>query len=424
MSNHEVGKLSPWRVAVLCIAALVVLVVLIASGKILESMDAGEVMVVQAPMSGELTWHTSPGIKWQGFGDITKYHKRGQFWFSAKPGEPEDESKGIKVRFNDSAHGTIFGSTAYELPLEPAKLAAMHSQYRSQESLEQQLIKPAIEKSIFLVGPLMSSKESVAERRNDLLYLIEDQIQNGVYRTQTVQEKQLDPITNQPKMVSIVRLVETKDGQKLRADKSPLTEFGIKIFNLSLNNLKYDGAVEGQIQKQQEATMQVQLAIAKAKEAEQRAITVEKEGEADAAKAKWEQEVLKARAVTEAEQKLRVAELDTKAAEQFKLRETLLGEGEAARKRAVMMADGALTQKLETYKEVAKYQADAMARHNGPIVPTVVMGGSGKSDGGGGSMFQNMLELLTVKIAKDLALDMSLTPSDSGKQLAASRVGR
>lgn len=59
-----------------------------------ENLDAGQVMVIQSPVSGNLTWYTTPGVKWQGFGKVTKYQKRSQFWFSSKPdqGKKDDES--------------------------------------------------------------------------------------------------------------------------------------------------------------------------------------------------------------------------------------------------------------------------------------------------------------------------------------------
>ncbi len=53
----------------------------------------------------------------------------------------------------------------------------------------------------------MSSKESYAERRNDLVQDIEDQVQNGVFRTVTEQAKQPDPMTGQEKTVKIVKFV-------------------------------------------------------------------------------------------------------------------------------------------------------------------------------------------------------------------------
>jgi hypothetical protein len=49
--------------------------------------------------------------------------------------------------------------------------------------------------------------------------------------------------------------------------------------------------------------------------------------------------------VTEAQRKCEVAQLDTQAAEQFKRAETPCGEGEGARRRLVMEADGALGKK-------------------------------------------------------------------------------
>ena len=140
-----------------------------------------------------------------------------------------------------------------------------------------------------------------------------------------------------------------------------------------------------------------------------------KQGEADAAKAEWEQKTIMAKEVTRAEQekkvaetlaaqKLAVAELDAKAAEQFKKAETLRGEGEAARRKLVMEADGALEKKLEAYTTVNKYFADAIAKHEGAWVPSIVMGGS---NGQAGIGAVDLISLLTAKAARDLQLDMA-----------------
>src|SRR5262249_30657883 len=155
------------------------------------------------------------------------------------------------------------------MPIDEASLTALHVRYGSHRAIEQQLIRTIVEKAVYMTGPLMSSKESYAERRNDLLRLIEDQIQFGIFRTETVQERQPDPMTNQMRTINIVRLIKNERGQYERQEASPLEEFHIKTFNLSINDIKYDEAVEKQIQLQQQAIMQVQLAVAKAKEAEQ-----------------------------------------------------------------------------------------------------------------------------------------------------------
>src|SRR5262245_55887238 len=66
------------------LAFVVFLLVFALSGQFFEHLDAEELMVIQAPLSGELTWYTNPGVKWQGFGKVTKYPKRFQYWFSVR----------------------------------------------------------------------------------------------------------------------------------------------------------------------------------------------------------------------------------------------------------------------------------------------------------------------------------------------------
>lgn len=144
----------------------------------------------------------------------------------------------------------------------------------------------------------------------------------------------------------------------------------------------------------------VQTAIANAKRAEQDAITTEKQGQADAAQAKWKQEVIKSKLVTQAEAERAVAELAVQTASLNKQKDILEGEGIAAKKRLVMQADGALTQKLATYEKVQKFWADAFSNYQGSLVPTYVSGGSGAGNAG-----FNFMELIGVKAARDLALE-------------------
>jgi hypothetical protein len=178
------------------------------------------------------------------------------------------------------------------------------------------------------------------------------------------------------------------------------------LSNLSINSVDYDATVDKQIAAQQNATMQVQTAIAKAKEAEQQAITVEQQGKADAAKAKWEQEVIKAKAVTEAQQQLEVARLNTQAAEQYKRTQILEGEGDAERKKLSMVANGALEQKLEAW--VAVNQAYAEAMKESIWVPTYVMGGGYGGGGSNSSGASDLIQMMMAKTAKDITLDMNM----------------
>lgn len=388
-----------WKLALM--AALLVFGVFIIPN-IVENLDASHVMVIQSPASGQLTWHTEPGIKWQGFGTVTKYPRRSQLWFSDAEGQGENKEKDnpIKIRFNDGGHADISGSIAWEMPLNSDALTLIHKKYGSAEALEHQLLRTVVEKSIYMTGPLLSSKESYAEKRNDLLRYIDDQITGGVYRTETTSVKEPDPMTGVMRTVNYVKLME-RDGLVMREDGSPLREFNIRTFNLSIRGVKYDATVEAQIQSQQQAIMQVQTAMAEAKKAEQAAITAEKNGEAEAAKAKWKQEVIKAEKVTEAQQKLEVARLETGAAEQEKAKQILLGQGESERRRLVMAADGALEKKLDAYVKVNELYAAALKDMKQPVVPAIVTGG------GAASSAQDIMGLFAAKTARDLNIELT-----------------
>ncbi len=391
--------------AIIGIVSLVVLVALgLMTTSLFETVDAGEIVVIQSPIAGNLKFLKEPGVYGQWFGKVTRYKKSTQFWFSSKADQGSDSNQAIKVRFNDGGHANLSGSLRFDLPLDEDNLRKIHTRYGSQDAVEQQLIRTVVEKSVYMSGPLMSSKESYAERRSDLIAYIEDQVAHGVYRSETEYDKETDPISGKEKTVTKVKLVKDEKGTVARQEPSPVEEFGIRVTNLSINELAYDDAVEKQIQAQQQAVMNIQTAMAEARKAEQKALTAEKEGQADAAKAKWEQEVLKAKAVTEAEQKREVARLAMEAAEFTKQEQIKLGEGEAARKKAVMAADGALEKKLGAWIEVNKAYAAELGKQR--WVPEVQMGlPVGTTNGNAAT---GVIDLLQVKTARDLALDIGV----------------
>lgn len=390
MSNS--GTFSAGKTFGIIIVGLILVVGLIFSGTIVETINADEILCVQSMGSGDLTWHSEQGGWYQQWGgDVTVYQKRDIFEINTS------------VRFNDGGHGKLYGSIQYEMPLDDSNLTELHKKYGSPEAIKNQLIQTVVNKSVYMTGPLMSSKESYAEKRNSLIALVEDQITNGVYKTISRDSRVIDPITGIEKTLTIVEIVQ-KDGILQRQESPVLAEFGIRTFNFSIDSLPYDEEVERQIQQQQQITMDVQTAIADAKKAEQRAITVAEQGKADAAKAKWEQEVIKAKEVTLAEQKFEVAKLDAQAAEQYKRAQILRGEGDAAYKAKVMEADGALQQKLDTYLEVQRMYAEAIKDYQGAWVPNVIMGNNGATHNGA----MPFIDLLTVKAAQDLGLDMNM----------------
>jgi hypothetical protein len=287
---------------------VLVLVFILFSGKMIENVDNSEIVIIQSAFTGKVTIYTTPGPVAQSFGIASHYKKSNQFWFSKKTDEGHKVDQSIKIRFNDGGHGQISGSVRWYMPTDDKAILKLHTDFGSQEAIEQQLIRQVVTKAVYMTGPLMSSKESSAEKRNDLLSFIEDQSINGVYKTKQEEIKVHDDLMNTDKTITVVKIVENKS-LPMRQEVSALKMYNINIQGLAINAIDYDVEVEKQIKVQQQAYMQVQTAIANSKKAEQDAITTELQGKAAAAKAKWEQEVIKAQAITQAEQEKEVAAL-------------------------------------------------------------------------------------------------------------------
>ena len=336
-----------------------------------------------------MTWHVTPCVKYQGFGAVTVYKKRSIYEFEAP------------VQFNDGGKGVITGSVQYDVPLDNENLNELHTRFGSMDGIQKQVMEVVTNKVIYMTGPVMSSRESYAEKRNYLIQYIQDQIDNGVYQTRNAQRVDKDQFTGQERTVTFAEIITGADGRPARAEQSVVGEFGIRAFNFSIEQIDYDDTVEKQIQQQQTITMDVQTSVAEALKAQQAKITAEQQGMAAAATAKWEQEVIKARAVTEGESRLAVQTLGNLEAEQYRQATLKRADADATARQRLMAADGALAAKLAAYIEVNKNYAIALKEIKVPIVPSTVFGGSA----GGNTSVQSFIDLQTLKAAKELGIE-------------------
>ena len=312
----------------------------------------------------------------------------------------------------------ISGSIRYSLPAGE-KLIALHRTYRSAQAIHTDLIFPMIQKAITLAGPSMTSKESAAAKRNDLLAIIEDQITYGAYRT-TTEKRVIEDLDGSRKTVDI--MVPMKDPNApngiARVEESPAAKYGIVFSSFAINDVIYDDDVDAAIRKQYDLEMQIQTSMAAARTAEQDRKTAEAAGEAAKTRAEWAEKTEAAKmivqadrdkqmAIIQAQKNLEVAELAKKEADELKQAMILKAEGEAkaqelmadARKK-LMEADGALEKKLEAYVEANRVWATAVANIK---LPSVIMSGSETSSNG-----LELIDILKVKLAKDLSLDPSI----------------
>jgi len=411
----------PKKVLVMGASFIVALFIVITLfSQIFSTVDSGTYHIKQAAITGTMTAKMVPGMYGLLFGSNEIWPKAETYYFTADRDTREDvaEDLSIEVRFNDGSIARISGTIRVILPNneEEAIELVTKSGYRSYRALRDKLILPTLRNAIRNTANLMSSRESYSTNRSDFVNWSWDQIQNGVYETEEESRMVADEITGEEikRTFKVIR----KDGSgNIIRGKNPLLETGINLANFEVKQFRYSSAVSQQIETQQKAFMAVATAVAEAKQAEQEKIKVEAQGKKEVTIAKYEKEQEKIRAVTDAEKDKRVAELkaekelavarlERQAAGETKQKFILLGEGEAARKKLVMAADGALKQKLEAWLQSQQYWAQA---YQSRAVPSYYIAGGGDKGAGSPDMqSQQFMSFINAMMAKQLGLDLEI----------------
>lgn len=360
------------------VAALVVVFAIfcvVSLGKIGEDVKNETIVVNQYPFTGNMEYWTSPGFHWQWWGKTTTYYKIQQLWFGSDSEAGDQQGKPIPVIFNDASDGMIYGSLRVKLPTDPKYLARIQTDYNGMDRLMNDLVRPTVTKVIYASGPLMSAFESYAEKKNDLIEYITDQLNNGVYKTAIKRSEVLDAITGEKKVINVATLIPDSlaAGGYKRSESSPFAYYGLEIGQVAVSKIAYSDKVNRQIAQQQEANMLIQTSRAKSAAAAQEAIRAEEEGKALAMKAKWEQEKIKAVEVTKAEQEYEVARLSALKAKEDAKRIEAQGMAEAAAARAKVLAGLDPLQRATIDKETTIGVAQALANSNVRWVPEVMI---------------------------------------------------
>ena len=397
-TNNE--KMKVKNLVSIIIVAIVAIVALCSLGRIGEDVKNEQIVINQMPFTGTMKYWTSPGFEWQWFGKTTTYYKTQQLWFGSDNEEGRQMGNPIPVIFNDASDGQIYGSLRVKLPTDPTYLARIQTDYNGMDRLMQDLVRPTVTKVIYASGPLMSAFESYAEKKNDLIEYITDQLNNGVYKTTVKTIETIDPITNEKKTVKIASLIpdENAPGGYKRSEISPFSYYGLEIGQVAVSKIGYSETVRKQIAQQQEANMMVQTSKAKTLAAQQEAIRAEEAGKAAAMEAKWQQEKIKAVEVTKAQQEYEVAKLEAEKAKQIALKVKAEGEAKAAANRALVNAGLTPLERATIEKETKIGVAQALATIKLPTY--VVAGGSGSGSTAMDAMGLKMMTDLVDKMSK------------------------
>lgn len=392
------------------IAIVVAFLALVMLPKCAEDVKNEEIVINQVPFTGELEYWTTPGLKFQKGGRTSDYYKTNQIWFNEIEKEKDDrgnitlrpvgDSPALPITYNDKGKGYVLGSVRVELPIEQSYLYRIQTHYGSMERLINDLIKPTLGKVILACGPLMTSLESVSEKRTDLIAYATDQLNYGVYKTVVKEIETVDQLTSETKIVRVASLIPdsiSPNGYK-RQEESPFAFYGLKVSQLSISDMEYEQATIDQINKQREADMSIVTAKAKALEAAQLRVQAEEEGKRDAEKARWKQEEIKAVEVTKAQQAFEVAALQAKEADEKAKKIIAEGRAEAEANRLKVQAGLTPQEKAEWEYKTTVGVAEALSKSNVRWVPEIMMG---NSSGSGNSM-----DAVGLKMMLDIANQM------------------
>lgn len=348
--------------------AVVTTVVLYFGSQFFEVNHAGYVQVKQAATSGNMSVRSDPGMYSRMFGTITQYTISDVYDF-------HDESEKVALRFNDAATATVSGQIRYRLPNDPAQILRIHQDFRSDDGVHKQLVKQVVENAIRQTSSLFSAEEVYSLRRADFVYLINEQIKDGLYAT-TYQEV---PTKDEDGNTSIKRTMlikQDKNGNPIIAEQSLFKRYGIELLQVKIDDPKFDEKTNDLIAERKKADQQKVVAKANAERAKQDAITAEEVGKANVATAEAAALVEKKKAVVDAQRDKEVADQKALQADAEKRGKIAIGEGEAAA--ATLKVKAGLTPEMRAQidKETAIGVAHELAQVRFPQL--MVIGGGEK----------------------------------------------
>lgn len=376
-------KISKSSILGISVLVAIIAIVFVCLGAF-KDCDKSKIYVNQFPFTGNYEVWADGGLQKKWWGNTFEYSKTNQVEFTGVEKNDEGyvaagDNPGAAVTFNDRGRGFIIGSLRVVMPTKDSLMMKIQQDFGSEQALIQTLVRPTLYKVVTSCGPLMSSLESVSETRTDLIQYITDQLNNGVYKTIVKKIKQVNELTGDTDIIAKAELIQdmAAPGLYKRQEVSPFSQYGIKCNLVSITDIKYDKATQDQIDAQKAANLAVVTAKTKSLEAIQKTILVTEQGKQAAETAKWEQEKIKAREVTKAQQEYEVAELAAKTAQQNALKVKAEGEAKAAANRALVSAGLTPLEKATIEKETAIGIAQALANSNVQWVPSIMIGGNG-----------------------------------------------
>lgn len=311
------------------------------------------------------------------------------------------------VRFNDATTAIMSGITQFIMPMDEKSMLEIHNAHKTPEALVQRRLAPYTAECLKSSAQLMSSEMHYSGGRAQLTQDYMDQLKNGSYLLNIRETYDYDSTENVRKRVYSVQIQTDPNGNRKRKFSS-IKEYAVVIGDAQIIDVDYETKVDDMLSKKIQAATEASVSKQRLMTAQQQQLTAEAEGKKKLVDIEYLQkqeqtkQVVAAQTLVElAKQDLLKQQIALEASSKEAAKIKTLADAEAYSKQRVMQADGALDKKLATYERVQAKWADAFSQYTGNLVPSVVTG-----SGANGANGLNFMELLTIKAAKDLSLDL------------------
>lgn len=313
----------------------------------------------------------------------------------------------IQIMFNDGTTADVKGIAQFVLPSDEKDMILIHNTHRTPQSLVTKRLATFTKECLQSSAQSMSSDKHYGGGRAQMSQDFLDQLRNGVYISQTEERVSFDSVEKEKKRSYVTSIKKDKDGQLLRKT-SAIKEYQITVADASIIDTDYATIVDQKLGKIIEAATASAVSRQDLMTAQQKTLTAKAQGEQALVEIEYQQKQEQTKQVVEAQTKVEVAKQDKlqqqvqyeAAVFEAKKRSTL-ADVTAYEKRTIIQADGALEQKLKAWTQAEQYKWEAFGKFQGSLVPQIQTG-SGQA-----SNALNFMELMGVKAAKDLALDLN-----------------
>jgi regulator of protease activity HflC (stomatin/prohibitin superfamily) len=399
-------------------------------------------------ITGEVIGYNEPGWKYKGFGNEYPWKKAMSVANTTASENGEESTSSTlppqSIRMLDRVDGLIQQTTRFRLPDDVTTFLAMAEEYRTPDNLLRTELVPTVQQVITASSSLMSAEDYFNGKRNDFQMDFDYQMREGIFlvdrqefistskvhRNATADASkgvdQEEYGEQQQTRFNVLKLTNADGTYKTRAHN--YKNFGISVVDAKITDFEPNDAFKRRMEQQQQASADRSIAREqRIQEEEQKQLAIVR-GEREIAEEQAAVKKSQIKHTTEAETTKSLALISaTQAKEQAFIQKeaaaiqlerdrlvaeskTVLADADKYEREARIKGDNALEQKLAAEVQIQQVWAEAFAKRN---VPSTVFVSGGDNNGtvptGSNTELQNMVQLMTMQMAKQLDYDRATT---------------